>query len=75
MPDFVTINLDDLQEKFAEGDEVSLETLQQKRVFNLSGRDAKLPLKVGRPLPRVFSAAPQLLCTAVPFGCHGACRG
>eukprot|EP00873_Tetraselmis_striata_P021691 jgi/Tetstr1/441955/TSEL_030160.t1 len=43
---FVTVNLSDLVEKFEEGDEVSLATLKEKRVLNLSGKEAKLPLKV-----------------------------
>lgn len=45
VPRYVTVNLDDLS-KFAEGDTVSLQTLQEKKVLNLSGRDLKLPLKV-----------------------------
>ncbi len=49
--DFNVINLGDLDLKFSEGEEVSLETLQEKRIFNLSGREAKLPLKVSRPQP------------------------
>lgn len=40
------MNLSDLVEKFDEGDEVSLATLKEKRVLNLSGKEAKLPLKV-----------------------------
>merc|ERR1712063_89926 len=45
---FVTINLADLQDpaKFAEGDEVSLQSLQEKRVLNVTGKDKKLPLKI-----------------------------
>lgn len=44
---FVTINLEDLDSsKFSEGEEVSLQTLQEKRVLNISGTDKKLPLKV-----------------------------
>lgn len=55
--DFNVINLGDLELKFSEGEEVSLETLQEKRIFNLSGREAKLPLKVstGRSRMRVKS--------------------
>jgi large subunit ribosomal protein L15 len=45
LPDYVTINLSDLK-KFVEGEEVSLESLQEKRILNLSGRSTKLPLKV-----------------------------
>lgn len=45
LPDFNVLNLYDVQEKFSEGEEVSLETLKQKRIFNLSGREARLPLK------------------------------
>lgn len=32
---------------FGEGDEVSLETLEARRIINPSGREARLPLKVG----------------------------
>ncbi|EIE23535.1 ribosomal protein L15 [Coccomyxa subellipsoidea C-169] len=46
IPRFVTVNLRQLNEKFQEGEEVSLETLQQKNLLNLSGREASLPLKI-----------------------------
>jgi len=45
-PDHVTINLKTLAEKFEEGEEVTLEVLKDKNVLNVSGRDAKLGLKV-----------------------------
>jgi large subunit ribosomal protein L15 len=45
LPDYVTVNLRDLK-LFAEGEEVTLESLQEKRILNLSGRETKLPLKV-----------------------------
>lgn len=44
---FVTLNLNQLSETFQEGEEVSLESLQQKNLLSLSGRDSRLPLKVG----------------------------
>ena len=50
VPKYVTINLGQLTECFSEGEEVSLATLKQKRVLNLSGKEAKLPLKA-RPEP------------------------
>ncbi|PRW33874.1 50S ribosomal chloroplastic [Chlorella sorokiniana] len=46
LPDFVVVNLAQLDAKFGEGDEVSLESLESKGVLNLSGREARLPLKV-----------------------------
>ena len=46
VPKYVVVNLKTLSEKFTEGEEVSLDTLSQKRMLNLSGREAKLPLKV-----------------------------
>ena len=46
LPKFVTINLRQLESKYSEGEEVSLESLIQKRLLNPSGRDSKLPLKV-----------------------------
>ena len=48
LPKYIVVNLKTLGEKFNEGEEVSLDTLSQKRVLNLSGREAKLPLKVNR---------------------------
>lgn len=45
LPDFVTVNLRDLT-IFAEGEEVSLESLQERSILKLSGRDSRLPLKV-----------------------------
>ena len=48
LPKYIVVNLKTLGEKFNEGEEVSLDTLSQKRVLNLSGREAKLPLKVSR---------------------------
>lgn len=45
LPDYVTVNLRDLK-SFAEGEEVSLDILKEKGLLNLSGRDARLPLKV-----------------------------
>ena len=44
--DFVTINLDTLAQSFDANDKVTIETLQAKRILNLSGREARLPLKV-----------------------------
>ena len=46
LPKYVTVNLNTLNQKFSDGEEVSLESLTQKRMLNLSGREAKLPLKV-----------------------------
>lgn len=43
---FVNINLKDIAENFEAGSEVSLESLQAKRVLSLSGREKSLPLKV-----------------------------
>ena len=45
IPDYIVVNLSDLA-AFGEGDEVSLESLQQRGMLNLSGRDSRLPLKV-----------------------------
>ena len=48
LPKYITVNLSTLGQKFTDGEEVSLESLTQKRMLNLSGREAKLPLKVLR---------------------------
>ena len=46
LPKYITVNLSTLSKKFSDGEEVSVESLTQKRMLNLSGREAKLPLKV-----------------------------
>lgn len=46
LPKYIVVNLKTLSEKFSEGEEVSLDTMSEKRMLNLSGREAKLPLKV-----------------------------
>lgn len=46
LPKYIVVNLKTLSDKFSEGEEVSLDTMSQKRMLNLSGREAKLPLKV-----------------------------
>ncbi|GFR42715.1 hypothetical protein Agub_g3639 [Astrephomene gubernaculifera] len=45
LPDFVVVNLDDLDKHFAAGEEVTLEAVKEK-IVNVSGREAKLPLKI-----------------------------
>lgn len=46
LPDNVVVNLTDLAEKFAEGDTVNLASIEGKRIFNLSGRESRLGLKI-----------------------------
>ncbi|GAU14829.1 hypothetical protein TSUD_50410 [Trifolium subterraneum] len=47
LPKYVNVNLEDIENAgFQDGEEVSLETLKEKRVINPSGRERKLPLKV-----------------------------
>jgi len=46
LPKFNVVNLRDIEAHFAEGDEVSIDSLQAKNILNLSGREAGLPLKV-----------------------------
>lgn len=45
LPDFVVVNLKDLEKHFEAGAEVSLESVKEK-VLSVSGREAKLPLKI-----------------------------
>eukprot|EP01025_Chloroclados_australasicus_P042589 TRINITY_DN45267_c0_g1_i1.p1 TRINITY_DN45267_c0_g1~~TRINITY_DN45267_c0_g1_i1.p1 ORF type:complete len:271 (-),score=24.34 TRINITY_DN45267_c0_g1_i1:185-949(-) len=45
VPKYLTVNLDDLG-MFAEGEEVTLESLKAKGVLHVSGKDRKLTLKV-----------------------------
>ena len=50
LPKYVTINLGQLS-KVSEGEEVTLKSLEQKRIFSLSGREDRLPLKVRACMP------------------------
>lgn len=43
---YVNVNLKDIAEHFEAGSEVSLESLQARRILSLSGSEKKLPLKV-----------------------------
>lgn len=43
---YVVVNLDDLDKAFDAGAEVTLEAIEEKGLLNISGRDAKLGLKV-----------------------------
>jgi len=45
LPDFVVVNLSDLEKNFAAGAEVTLEAVKDQ-VLSVSGREASLPLKV-----------------------------
>ena len=65
LPKYITVNLSTLSKKFTDGEEVSLESLTQKRMLNLSGREAKLPLKVLLKLFRLLQSKPDLI-VAVP---------
>ncbi|KAE9589427.1 hypothetical protein Lal_00000123 [Lupinus albus] len=46
LPKYVHVNLRDIEPRFQDGEEVSLETLKEKRIINPSGRERKLPLKI-----------------------------
>jgi hypothetical protein len=46
LPKFVTVNLSDLEKAFEAGATVDLQSVQAKKLLNISGRDTKLPLKV-----------------------------
>ncbi|CAD7701730.1 unnamed protein product, partial [Ostreobium quekettii] len=43
---FNIVNVGDLNELFEEGEEVTIETLKERKYFKPSGKDRKLPLKV-----------------------------
>lgn len=43
---FVTVNVKDLNQKFREGETVSLEELKERRILHISGKEKKLPLKI-----------------------------
>lgn len=44
---FVVINVGDLNDNFEEGEEVSIETLKERRMLKPTGKERNLPLKVG----------------------------
>lgn len=44
--DYNVVNVGVLNERFSEGEVVSLASLEEKRVLDISGREKKLPLKV-----------------------------
>ena len=46
VPKYVVVNLKQISEKFADGEEVNLKTVQEKGLFKLTGRESRLPLKV-----------------------------
>ncbi len=46
LPKFVTVNLSELEKAFEAGATVDLQSVQAKKLLNISGRDTKLPLKV-----------------------------
>ena len=46
LPDYVVINLKALSDAFSDGETVTLKSLKERNVVHVSGRDARLPLKV-----------------------------
>ncbi|KAM7269934.1 hypothetical protein ACFE04_029148 [Oxalis oulophora] len=46
LPKYIPVNLDVIAAAFKDGEEVSLETLKEKRLINPSGRERRLPLKI-----------------------------
>eukprot|EP00899_Mesostigma_viride_P021466 jgi/Mesvir1/29320/Mv01576-RA.1 len=46
LPKYITINVGEIAEMFTPDEEVSLESLEAKRILNISGRDRELPLKL-----------------------------
>ena len=70
LPKYITVNLSTLSKKFSDGEEVSLESLSQKRMLNLSGREAKLPLKVLLKLFHLLRSKPDLTATVSGASAH-----
>jgi hypothetical protein len=46
LPKYVTVNLSEIEKAFEAGATVDLQTVQDKKLLNISGRETKLPLKV-----------------------------
>lgn len=53
VPKHVVVNLRQLA-AFKESEEISLDLLKQKNILNVSGKEAKLPLKVRQGTERYF---------------------
>ena len=70
LPKYITVNLSTLSKKFSDGEEVSLESLTQKRMLNLSGREAKLPLKVLLKLYHLLQSKPDLIVAVLGASAH-----
>lgn len=51
LPKYVTVNLSDLEKAFEAGATVDLQSVQDKKLLNISGRETKLPLKVCVNIP------------------------
>lgn len=66
LPKFVTVNLRELKAKFKEGEEVSLESLKEKNLLHVSGRESKLPLKVSS-LFSLYSIKPIFCAYNLPL--------
>lgn len=72
LPDYNVVNLSQLDAKFGEGEEVSIEALEAKRVLNLSGRESRLPLKVRAALAWRWSGGRVVVAWhAVAGWCRG----
>lgn len=66
----MTVNLKQLNTKFQDGDTVDLDTLQEKKLLNLSGREAKLPLKVRHAAHRMQSLLMAVPCCQMAVNFH-----
>ena len=55
LPKFVTVNLRQLEAKFKEGDEVSLESVLEKKLFKATGKGFQIATQ-GLPLNSEFSS-------------------
>lgn len=64
LPKYNVVNLSDLDKSFEAGATVTLEALSDKHLLNISGREARLPLKVQARC----AAAPR-----APRGCAAQC--
>lgn len=76
LPKYVVVNLSDLDKAFKDGETVNLETVQDKNLLNISGRDARLQLKVSMVLQRLCEAtAVGKLCRSETACSNAYCTG
>lgn len=69
LPKYVVVNLSDLDKAFNDGEKVNLDAIKEKNMLNISGREARLQLKVGNRFNKLWHMLPPLVACAPPTVC------